>query len=246
MAVLRSLWIGSLPPLPTDPSNAYANLPKAAALGHKLFFDTRFSSNGQVACATCHVSNRQFQDGIPLAHGLGTTNRRTMTVVGTAYSPWLFWDGRKDSQWAQALGPLENPVEHGGNRTQYAHLIARYYREGYEALFGSLPDLSGLPASAGPVEDAQARAAWQAMTPEQQQAVTRIYVNMGKAIAAYERQLMPGPSRFDAFVQALLVKDRKAQHRVLNPDELAGLRQWAAVHRQSFPQHRRTRCSGTA
>jgi len=224
MAMLGSLWIGSLPPQPTDPSNAYSDLPKAAALGHKLFFDTRFSSNGQVACAICHVPNRQFQDGTPLAHGLGTTNRRTMTVVGTAYSPWLFWDGRKDSQWAQALGPLENPVEHGGNRTQYAHLIARYYREEYESLFGPLPDLSGLPGTAGPVEDAQTRAAWQAMTPEQQQAVTRIYVNMGKAIAAYERQLMPGPARFDAFAQALLVKDRKAQRSILNADELAGLR----------------------
>ena len=59
-----------------------------------------------------------------------------MTVVGAAYSPWLFWDGRKDSLWAQALGPLESPVEHGGTRTQYAHLIDRYYRSDYEALFG--------------------------------------------------------------------------------------------------------------
>ena len=122
MNSLRSLWIGSLPPLPADPSNKYADDPAAAALGQKLFFDTRFSSNGQVSCASCHLTDLLFQDGTPLATGVGTTNRRTMTIIGTAYSPWQFWDGRKDSQWAQALGPMESAVEHGGNRTLYAHL----------------------------------------------------------------------------------------------------------------------------
>jgi cytochrome c peroxidase len=62
-----------------------------------------------------------------------------MPLAGMAYSPWLFWDGRKDSLWAQALGPLENPVEHGGTRAQYAHLIAAHYRAEYEALFGPCP-----------------------------------------------------------------------------------------------------------
>ena len=67
---------------------------------------------------------------------LASTNRRTMTLIGTAYSPWFFWDGRKDSQWAQALGPMESPVEHGSNRTYYAHLIDQFYRAEYEAIFG--------------------------------------------------------------------------------------------------------------
>src|SRR5215216_836699 len=84
VAALRSLWIGSLPSLPADPSNKYATDPRAAALGQKLFFDTRFSSNGKVACATCHLPEKLFQDGTPLAHGVGTTNRRTMTIIGTA------------------------------------------------------------------------------------------------------------------------------------------------------------------
>ena len=151
LATLKNLWIGSLPPVPADPSNQYADNVDAAVFGQKLFFDTRFSSNGQVACATCHLPDQLFQDGTPLANGVGTTTRRTMTILGTAYSPWLFWDGRKDSQWAQALGPMENPVEHGGNRTLYAHLIAEFYADEYTALFGPLPDLSTLPRNAGPV-----------------------------------------------------------------------------------------------
>src|SRR5690606_15553813 len=107
-----SLSIKSLPPLPPDPSNRYGDDPRAAALGHQLFFDTRLSANGKVSCATCHDPGRDFQDGLPLAVGVGTNTRRTMPIAGTAYSPWMFWDGRKDSQWSQALGPLESPVEH--------------------------------------------------------------------------------------------------------------------------------------
>ena len=227
IATLRSLWLGSLPPLPPDPSNGVADDPRAVALGHKLFFDARLSGNGQVSCATCHQPARLFQDGLPLGQGIGTMTRRTMTLVGVAYSPWFFWDGRKDSLWAQALGPLEHPLEHGGNRAQYAHLVARHYRAEYEALFGPLPDLSDrarFPASAGPVADPAARAAWEGMRPEDREAVTRVFVNIGKAIAAYERRLMPGPSRFDAYVQALLAGDAKGMRSALTPDEIAGLR----------------------
>jgi cytochrome c peroxidase len=218
------MWIGSLEPLPPNPSNSVADDPRAAALGKALFFDTRFSSNGEVACATCHKPEASFQDGTALAHGVGTTNRRTMTIVGVAYSPWLFWDGRKDSLWAQALGPMESAVEHGGTRTQYAQVIAAHYRDQYEALFGPLPDISALPASAGPVEDTQARAAWDAMPTADQEVVTQIYVNMGKSIEAYERMLIPGPSRFDAYVEAVLNNDNKAAEENLSPDEVAGLR----------------------
>ena len=227
IARLRSLWIGSLPPLPLDPTNKFAADPRAQTLGQRVFFDARLSVNGKVACASCHQPTLLFQDGRRLAQGVGTTTRRTMAIAGTAYSPWLFWDGRKDTQWAQALGPLESPVEHGGTRTQYAHVIARYYRADYEALFGRLPPLSDarrFPASAGPVADATAHAAWMRMAPEDREAVTRVYANIGKAVAAYERRIVPGPSRFDAYVQALLNNDPAAMRMVLTAEETAGLR----------------------
>ena len=224
LATLKSLWIGNIPPLPVDPSNQYADDPEVAAFGHKLFFDTRFSSNGEVACATCHLPDKLFQDGTPLARGVGTTNRRTMTVIGTAYSPWLFWDGRKDSLWAQALGPLESPVEHAGNRTLYAHLILEHYADDYTALFGPLPDLSNLPRNAGPVADAEAAENWEQMSLSDRETVTRIYVNMGKAIAAYERLLNPGASRFDQYVSAILKEDYETAETILTADEIAGLK----------------------
>ena len=224
LTMLRSLWIGSLKPLPPDPSNRYADDPRAAAFGQALFYDTRFSANGQVACATCHRPELMFQDGLPLAHGVGTTGRRAMTLVGTAYSPWFFWDGRKDSQWAQALGPMESAVEHGGNRTLYAHLIAQNYRTEYEALFGPLPDLSHLPANAGPVADPVAHAAWDSMPTTDQQSISRVYANIGKAIAAYERLLRPGSSRFDAYVETLLNHEQAKAQTLFTAEETAGLR----------------------
>jgi cytochrome c peroxidase len=139
---LRSMALAELEPLPEDPTNRVADDPRAADLGRRLFFDTRLSANGRVACGTCHQPERGFQDGIALGHGVGTTARRTMPIAGAARAPFLFWDGRKDSPWAQALGPLESLVEHGGTRAQYAHVVAGAYARDYEQIFGALPDLS--------------------------------------------------------------------------------------------------------
>ena len=227
--MLRSLWIGSLPAPPPDPSNRFADDPAAAKLGRALFFDARFSGDGTVACASCHQPDKAFTDGKPLADdGMGVTNRRTMTIIGTAYSPWLFWDGRKDSLWAQALGPMESPVEHGGTRTQYARLLDQHYRQEYEALFGPLPDFSDetrFPAQAGPIQgNAEAQAAWAAMTEADREAVTQAYANMGKAIAAYERLINPGPAPFDDYVASLLGGAPAPADAQMTPEALAGLR----------------------
>ena len=192
------LALNGLEPLQPDRSNRWADDARAADLGHRLFFETRLSSNGRVACATCHDPRKDFQDGTPLAQGVGRTDRRTMPIAATAYSPFLFWDGRKDSQWAQALGPLESPVEHGGNRAQYAQVIAKHYRADYEAVFGPLPDL-GEPDG-----------------------ITQVFVNIGKAIAAYERRIQYGASRFDRFIAGW--KEHGAPPKdVLSKEELAGL-----------------------
>src|SRR5215204_3129895 len=203
---LKSLSLSSLGPLPADPSNRFADDPRAAALGERLFSDTRLSGNGKVSCATCHLPQKDFQDGTPLAHGVGTTGRRTMPIAGTAHGAWFFWDGRTDSQWSQALGPLESAVEHGGTRTQYAHAISAHYREEYERVFGALPDLGGLPAQAGPVADTAWRAAWSRIPAARQDEISRVYANIGKAIAAFERRVTFTPTRFDRYVDAELAR----------------------------------------
>lgn len=220
---LRKLSISGRDQLAADPTNRVADDPEAAKLGHQLFFDERLSSNGKVSCASCHHADREFQDGSALAHGVGTTNRRTMPIAGTSFSPFLFWDGRKDSQWAQALGPLESPVEHGGSRAQYARVIAEHYRDSYERVFGALPDLTRVSPVAGPVSDPTSAAAWNSMPEKDREAVTRVFVNIGKAMEAYERRIQHAPSRFDRYVDALTTTGRPPVD-VLSHDEVAGLR----------------------
>lgn len=223
IAELGSMSLRALGALPADPTNRVADDPHAAALGERLFFDARLSGNGRVSCGTCHDPEREFQDGIPLGRGVATTSRRTMPVAATARSPFLFWDGRKDSQWAQALGPLESPAEHGGTRAQYAHVIAEHYRADYERIFGALPALTGIPRVAGPVDDRAARAAWVGLDEAQRDAVTAVYVNIAKAIAAYERRVQYGRSRFDQYVERLEETGREPEG-VLTEEEVAGLR----------------------
>ncbi|MDQ3279922.1 MAG: hypothetical protein M3Q69_00750 [Acidobacteriota bacterium] len=220
---IGELSLRQLEALAPDPTNRYADDAAAAALGRELFFDASLSANGKVSCASCHQPEREFQDGTPLGHGVGATSRRTMPIAGTAYSPFLFWDGRKDSQWAQALGPMESAVEHGGTRSQYAHVVAQKYKASYERLFGALPALAHVPSNAGPVMDRAAAAAWKAMPVNDRDAVTRIYVNIGKAIAAYERKVQYAPSRFDRYADAL-ADTGQGPEGILNPDEVAGLR----------------------
>ena len=223
MAVLASLSLKRLPPVPVDPSNAVERLPAAVDLGQRLFNDARFSRNGAVSCASCHDPQKQFQDGLPLGRGVGTGSRRAMPIVGAGYSAWLFWDGRKDSLWAQALGPLEDAVEHAGNRTRYAHLMAENYRKEYEALFNAMPKIDGLPRDAGPNSSTAEKAAWAEMDVRQRESVSRVFSNIGKAIAAYEKSLQHEPSRLDRYVDAVVTGDPAAQD-ILRANEVRGLR----------------------
>ncbi len=71
IAILQTLWIGNLPELPSDPSNAYADDDRAASFGHELFFSTALSPSGAISCATCHRPELNFTDGLQQARGLG-------------------------------------------------------------------------------------------------------------------------------------------------------------------------------
>lgn len=117
---------------------------RLAAFGRKLFFDSRLSSNGQVSCATCHQPDKSFTDGLPVAKGTGTTARNAPTILNSRFAHWFFWDGRADSLAAQAVGPLENPDEHGLDRSSLAAAILAHHGPEYRALFNAPP-----PASPG-------------------------------------------------------------------------------------------------
>jgi len=196
VAMLESLSLESLPALPPDPTNAVADDPRAVEFGRRLFLDTRFSSNGAISCATCHQPERRFTDGLPKGVAVGISKRNTPSIVGTAYSPWLYWDGRRDSLWSQALSPLEDLNEHASNRLTIIALIVedKEYWRLYKSLFGEASS------------------------------VDTMFSNLGKAIAAFERTLMPTPARFDDYVAAVVAGDEERQAAVFTEEEVRGLR----------------------
>ncbi|NND60092.1 MAG: cytochrome-c peroxidase [Gammaproteobacteria bacterium] len=227
LTVIRSLSLRNLPPLPVSASNRHADHDSAAKLGQQLFFDTRLSANGKVSCASCHQPQQDFTDGLPRGVGIAAVDRHTMSLIGVAYSPWLFWDGRADSLWRQALGPLEDGREHGGTRTRYAHVIAKHYRDAYADVFGTTAELDALkdlPPSAGPLGNLDELTAWEQMDADDRDAVNQVFANIGKAMEAYQRRLLPRPSRFDDYVEALAANEPDRANALLSPDEQHGLR----------------------
>jgi cytochrome c peroxidase len=217
----------ALTPLTPDTSNAVGDNPMAMALGKKFYFDARFSGalgpfniaagangalgasgdTGKVACASCHdpntagVDHRSMPDATSL--GAGYTGRNAPTVINAAFSPrWQFWDGRVDSLWSQALGPPEGAVECNSSRLAVVHTIFDHYQADYDAVFPPMPsELAS--ASPFPLSGKPGDMTFDSLLPDQQTTVNKIYANFGKAIAAYERQLISAnfqPSSFDAFL----------------------------------------------
>jgi cytochrome c peroxidase len=103
-----ALWAASIP---AD------NVPNPARieLGRKLYFDTRLSADGTVACATCHDVTRSFADLRPMAEGIGgkVGRRSSPTTMNAALLGTQFWDGRAASLEAQAVLPIINAIEMG-------------------------------------------------------------------------------------------------------------------------------------
>jgi cytochrome c peroxidase len=126
----------SFAPLPTTvPVNE-----DLAALGRRLYEDPRLSGDGTVACATCHVVAEGGDDGRRTSTGIagqvGPIN--APTVLNAFLNLAQFWDGRAATLEAQALGPVANPAEMGGDwRVVEAFLAADPdYVAAFEQLFG--------------------------------------------------------------------------------------------------------------
>jgi len=161
-----------LPPVPIPEDNPQT--PEKIALGEQLFHDMRFSTTGDVSCATCHDADKAFTDS-PLKTSEGiekkTGTRNAPTVVNAAYFGSQFWDGRSPSLEDQALHPFTNPVEMGlPNHDPILEVIRSDadYVEAFDEVFG----------------------------------VTAVEITMDevtKAIAAFERTQIAGDSPFDRY-----------------------------------------------
>jgi len=161
-----------LPPLMIPADNPQT--PEKIALGKKLFDDKRFSTTGEVACASCHEAEKAFTDSpLSVSEGIAklTGTRNAPTVINSAYLETQFWDGRSPSLEDQAQHPFVNPVEMGLKNHEPILKIARTdpeYVKAFKQVFGK----SG-------------------------EKITMDEVT--KAIAAFERTVIAGNSPFDRY-----------------------------------------------
>ena len=140
------------------------------ALGRKLYFDTRLSKDGTLACATCHDVSRGFTDHRSVSEGIGDHlgKRSAPTTMNAAMLQTQFWDGRAASLEDQAKLPILNPIEMG--HPDAASAVAAVNTD---------------PAYQGLFQKAYGRA------PN--------YDDLGRAIASFERTLIFLNAPFDRF-----------------------------------------------
>ena len=237
--LLNSLHIDRLPPLPEDKSNHVLHHPLAIELGKLIFFDSQFSSNQKISCASCHKPHLFFTDGLKSSRGVRATLRNAPTVLGIAYSPWYFWDGRRDSLWSQAITPFEHPNEHGITRIQVLKIVENnaLYFSTYKTLFKRFPNLDQAAELATPLGDSELQKNWRTIESHHQKVINRTYANIGKVLAAYVSTLIPGRSKLEDYIDALGEKNILQASRVYTEEEALGLELFMNEKGQCFRCH---------
>lgn len=165
------------------------------------------------SCASCHDASNAFIDrrSNPDATSLGTggfLGRNTFTLINAVYYEWSGWNGFTDTFWGHAILGIEAAVAANGDRLRLAHLVFDKYRTEYEAIFGALDpaldpdaaDADRFPPVGKPKRPDDPDGPWEGMTLEDQEHVTEIMFNVGKAMGAYFRLLVKRDAPFDRYV----------------------------------------------
>lgn len=219
--------LGPLGQVPADPTNRYADDPTVAAFGQRLFFEKGYShaltiadpalgnigDKGKISCASCHDTSNYYTDtrSKPNATSLGVTwtQRNAPTLVNAAFYTWGSWGGKDDTLWFQGANGCESQVNFASNRLEYAHLVYRKYRAEYNALFPVAldpaldplaPDAARFPANGRPKASGAPDGPWELMTTGDRDIIGAILANTGKALAAYERQLVSRNAPIDKYI----------------------------------------------
>ena len=156
--------------IPFPKENPYT--PDKAALGKKLYFDTRISVTSAQSCASCHSPGFGWGDGLAVGvgHGMNKLGRHSPTVVNAAWGAIFMWDGRLANLEEQALGPIQAAGEMNMPLDQLMQRLA------------SIPEYKPLFDAAFPGEGMSAK-------------------TLAKAIATYERTIVSERTPFDAWIE---------------------------------------------
>jgi len=183
----RIVSLGPWPlPVVRDPSNRVSGNPVAIELGKQLFFDSRLSPIGYIACVTCHQPDRAWTDSRARGHGLADVDRNTQALFNLRTQRWFGWAGTSDSLWLASIRPMLDERELDSNPR---HIVSVYRRD--EELACRYREVFGV-------------------APFQQKSET-VIVNTGKALAAFVETLDSERTAFDAFRDAVARNDADAQ-----------------------------------
>ena len=111
-------------------------------LGRQLYFDPRLSVDSTVSCASCHDPSQGYsahtKTGVGVRGQLG--GRNSPVSYNRILTGPQFWDGRADSLEAQAVGPIQNPIEMGFTHEGVVKRLAGMpvYARQFEKVFGEL------------------------------------------------------------------------------------------------------------
>jgi len=108
-------------------------------LGRQLFFDTRLSVDDTVSCASCHDPDNGYAKDTQFGVGVEgqTGDKNSPVAYNRILSGPQFWDGRAESLEAQAVGPIENPIEMGNTHEACVETIKGIdgYVKQFDAIF---------------------------------------------------------------------------------------------------------------
>lgn len=137
------------PPLPATPQGLpelevpvdNPLTPEKVALGKKLFFDKRLSKDGSMACASCHLPEKGWTDGLALSTKVGgaLNTRHSPTVYNVGYQAAWYWDGRATTLEAQVEAAWKGQM--GADPAMIASQLANIpeYRSECERICGQPP-----------------------------------------------------------------------------------------------------------
>lgn len=109
--------INGLPAMQIPASNPVTV--QGVKLGRYLFYEKILSLDNSISCASCHLQDKAFTDGVPKSIGVGGTigTRNSMSLINVGYN-WrpnnahnFMWDGKFRDLEDQAISPVEHPLE---------------------------------------------------------------------------------------------------------------------------------------
>lgn len=105
----------NFPPVNLPPDNPLTK--EGIKLGRHLFYEKKLSGDNTLSCAGCHFQESNFSDPKQFSEGIDGSigDRNAMILSNLAWQEFFFWDGRQKSLEAQAVDPVENPIEMKSN-----------------------------------------------------------------------------------------------------------------------------------